>query len=134
MWTDKYIGLRFAPNGRDYSGVDCWGLVWLVYRHEYGIDLPIYDGVYMDNSIESIQGAHTHIETVQGRFETVETPSEGDIILIRAFGSLISHVGLYTGNKMMLHVMAGINSTVEKISGSRWKDRIAGYRRHVDHS
>jgi len=133
MWTDRYIGLPFEPNGRDYSGVDCWGLVYLVYRHEFGIELPLYEGVYPDQSIHSIQGAHNHIDEVKGDFHVVTEPQEHDIILIRIYGNLVSHVGLYLGKGEMLHIMSGIDSTVERIAGTRWKNRISGYRRYVSH-
>lgn len=135
MWTDKYIGLPFEPNGRTSRGVDCWGLIWLVYRNEFNIDLPKYDSVFPDESIESIRDAHNHIEKVnENSFRVVETPSERDVILLRIYGNLVSHVGLYIGSGMMLHIMSGINSVVEDVNSIRWKHRVVGYRRYDSYS
>jgi len=41
-WTAKYVGLPFIDCGRDFRGVDCWGLVRLILQQECGIDVPIY--------------------------------------------------------------------------------------------
>ena len=40
MWANKYVGLPWAWKGRTSEGVDCYGLLRLVYRDERGIALP----------------------------------------------------------------------------------------------
>lgn len=42
-WAAKYIGILFVEHGRTREGCDCWGLLRLVYREEFGIELPGYD-------------------------------------------------------------------------------------------
>jgi len=41
-WASRYVGLPFKDFGRDFSGVDCWGLVRLVLKQEKNIDVPAY--------------------------------------------------------------------------------------------
>lgn len=42
----SFIGLPYADKGRDRDGVDCWGLVKLVYAEVAGIVLPDYSDAY----------------------------------------------------------------------------------------
>jgi len=40
---NKYIGIPWKLNGRDFKGIDCIGLVWLYFK-ELGIKIPDGDG------------------------------------------------------------------------------------------
>ena len=44
-WTARYIGLPFLDRGRDFTGVDCWGLCRLILKQECNIDVPSYGDV-----------------------------------------------------------------------------------------
>jgi cell wall-associated NlpC family hydrolase len=39
-WVHKYLAIPYRPGGRDRTGLDCWGLLKLVYREQFGIELP----------------------------------------------------------------------------------------------
>lgn len=39
-WVQRYVGIPYRPCGRDHYGIDCYGLVCLVYREVLGIELP----------------------------------------------------------------------------------------------
>jgi cell wall-associated NlpC family hydrolase len=41
-FVEKYVGIPFVDHGRSWQGVDCWGLVKLVYETECRILLPSY--------------------------------------------------------------------------------------------
>lgn len=44
-WPAIYVGLPYKQNGRDRSGIDCWGLVRLVLEEQKNLILPLWDTV-----------------------------------------------------------------------------------------
>lgn len=45
MWTNLYLDIPFAFDGRDREGCDCWGLLRLIYREQLGIELRAFSEV-----------------------------------------------------------------------------------------
>lgn len=39
-WANDYVGIPYVVNGRDRTGLDCWGLLILAFREQRGIELP----------------------------------------------------------------------------------------------
>ena len=95
-WWNRYVGIPFAPGGNGVSGCDCWGLVRLVYRREFRIELP---GVTLDvekGSVTDAASVSPMLDLVRDAFwERVSVPSPGDVAVFRVRG-YDSHVGLVT--------------------------------------
>jgi len=130
MKTDTYIGIPFKKNGFDRSGCDCWRLVIMVYRDELGIDLPGFDGIYVDETLASLKKVTRHIRETKEQWKKVTKPKTFDVILLRT-GSMVYHVGVVVGKRTMLHVTEGIDSTIEEFTGIQWKDKIEGFYRYA---
>lgn len=128
-WTDDYIDLPYKIDGRDRDGVDCWGLVHLVYRERLGIILPGKDGYHEASGGDWAKVAEA-MNDEASRWSAVEKPEPYDVILMRR-GPLACHVGLCVGGGQMLHINEGINSTMEPFNGMRWGKRIVGFYRYV---
>lgn len=117
----KYIRIPFLDRGRDFDGCDCIGLVLLVFRTEYGIELP--DPAYhLDLSSEEIARL---IDVNQPLFNAVkiEPPKEGDIVLVWKNG-YPSHVGIYLEDGRMLHVTERLGTLCEKIGSPTLKEHM----------
>ena len=130
-WTDNYIELPFKHNGRDRLGIDCWGLVKLVYREILDIELPDYSGALKDSSPETLNQLSELVKGERPKWKEVKTPSEFDLVLLRIRGLAI-HTGIIAPKREFLHILEGINSTVEPLNSLMWRRRIVGYFRHIE--
>lgn len=127
MWWQKYIGIPFKEKGRGNGGLDCYGLLQQVYRQERGIELPD-----MTNLYETTQDKHLAkmIDSERRKWNEVAIPQAFDVIILRMEG-LPLHIGIYTANGFMLHCSKDINTTHEKLSTMRWRNRVMGFYRYA---
>lgn len=126
-----YMNIPFLAHGRDRVGLDCWGLVCLVYREKFDIDLPAFAGVA--NNISDPKEVSPLFE--QGRdnlWRRVDDAAPGDVVGWMA-GRLIYHVGLYLDDNKFLHIQKHTESHVSEIGSFLWpRRRVAGiYRYHA---
>ena len=126
----SYVGLPFKDQGRDRSGVDCWGLLRLVYVELAGVVLPSYADTYVTTEDgEAIQAL------IAGRLEPwAEVPERAvrplDAVLMR-YGREESHIGLVVRRGSVLHTGLHIGaSRIELYNGMRLKRRVTRFLRH----
>lgn len=108
-WLNKYVGLPYREGGRDERGVDCYGLLKLVYAKEYGEELP-------DWSTDAITLSDRHklidTEVTSGNWHAVEMPSDGVIAVCTRKTSY--HLGLYYQGHI-LHAVKGTGVVFQKL-------------------
>ena len=97
----RYMRMPYTEGGRSFEGADCWGLVYLVFKHELDIELP--DPGLVDFVPEDLMQ----------RFSVVEDPTEYDIFLITRKPYRL-HVGVMIGPGV-LHI--GYNGAVYEAPG-----------------
>ena len=125
----KYVGIPYKPRGRDKTiGLDCWGLIHIVLKEMFGINVPSYneydeseDWVAMSNTIKRNISDWSKIQS--------ECARAGDVVLIRMRGEPL-HVGIVIDSGTMLHILKGINSVVEHYDGIKWQRRVLGIYRY----
>ena len=91
-WATKYIGLPYRPGGRDRGGLDCWGLLKLIYLEQRGIPLPDLLGV-AEGSIAAIS-REIGRESKENWIEVPE-PQDGCAVAMSKQDRL-HHVGVWT--------------------------------------
>lgn len=124
----KYVGIPFADHGRDRRGCDCWGLVRLFYRDEFGIELSDLGPAYRDTTdADGMRRVHSD-QLPQWR--QVDDPQPGDVALLAVMGAPV-HVGILIDRERMLHAQRGTDAAVERITGPVWKNRLQGIFRHA---
>jgi cell wall-associated NlpC family hydrolase len=155
-WVDSYVGIPFKAMGRDRSGLGCWGLIYLVYREQFGRDVPAYTEDHF-----TVYDSEEVGKLIAGEIVTKWVPVEpgceilGDAILIRVAGQP-SHIGVVVepAEKKFLHVQGGkcewcrtlqmgacsispsgkheyggVGSCVSAYDGPMWKRRVVGFYR-----
>lgn len=131
-WSQRYIGLRYVDGGRDRKpGVDCWGLIRLVYSAELGIDLPSYG----DTSAADLIAVAREIGA--GRNGDAWAPvacadaRSFDVVVMRYNGrKLIGHVGILTERLDVLHTEKASGAVIVPQDHLTIRERIECFRRH----
>lgn len=119
----RFIGIPYVSHGRSFEGCDCFGMYWLVLC-EHGVQVPSYDSAYIDAAER--QETRRAIEENVSDWVEVETPEEGDAVLLRA----PSHIGVYLIGGQMLHVREGVCACVESLDSPEYRRRVKGFYRH----
>lgn len=135
MNLNEYVGIPWLERGRTRDGCDCWGLVRIVYKDKWDIELPSYDAEYdtiadrahlkalMDNRSEEFMKDGWH-EIYPGE----ERPGDG--VLMR-LGSYPIHVGIVQSSGRLLHIDFGMaSSALESYKQPKLCKRIVGFYRH----
>lgn len=130
-WVERYVGIPYVTGGTTAAGTDCWGLLALVWREQFGRELPLYAGEHWR--------AHSAPNAVGGdaaqyvaQFEHVPAGGEslGDGVLLRMRGYPL-HVGLVLEPGLMLHAHEMAASCVESYRNWRWARRVVGFYRYA---
>lgn len=113
-----YIGVPYRWGGvSPITGMDCSGLVQLVFRNAAGINLP-----------------RTAIEqATQGNRVSLRELRPGDLVFFNTIGRNISHVGIYVGNGKFLHApTTGKFVRIDKLYSRFWGTRYVTARRMIN--
>lgn len=130
-WESKYTIAPFKDHGRDLSGLDCWGLVRLVYLQELNIVLPEFAEISpsdLRRVAHMIDGAKDSEE-----WSSVDRPNlePFDVVVMSQYGGIRNaHVGLITNAGKLMHVEKGSNVLVLSLDHFTIRERVKCFRRH----
>lgn len=100
----RYLGKRWEPS------FNCWDLVRLIYKQEFGIDLCPH-GI---NRADSIRQANCEVAKELPEWSEVEIPREGDVILLGK-KSVRWHVGFMLTEIKVLHLIDKAGTAVQDV-------------------
>jgi cell wall-associated NlpC family hydrolase len=125
-WVKKYIGIPFVSNGRTMDGCDCYGLVRLVLRNEYGVELPELSDDYADalNVAETARLFAEKLPALAG--EKIAAAQEKAVVVITEHG-VAAHIGIAAGGGYILHTGIKTGSVCQRETHPGLRGRIEGY-------
>jgi hypothetical protein len=83
-WASNFIGIPYEVGGRSIEGLDCYGLVCLVYHTILGITLPDW-----------VTQTEVDFEGTQGELLDIEVPENFCLVITPRNGGLPDHFGVY---------------------------------------
>lgn len=122
--VDKYLGIPYKHQGRDLKGLDCWGLIILVFR-DLGIkvmDLEHYDENW------ALHGENYFIENYYKKWQKQSAPQFLDVLLFKNIEGVPFHTAIYLSHgKIMQCTRAGV--IVRRMDG-KMMERLEGIYRY----
>jgi len=121
-WHDL-IGIPFKAGGRDFNGLDCYGLVKLLMQRQ-GIDLPEF--AYADPHNYSMVDRLIRNQDVAQR---LNRPEIGAIVVMSLIPPYEHHLGVVISRNEFIHIRQNTRVTISRLDSPLWRDRIRGFYR-----
>jgi cell wall-associated NlpC family hydrolase len=121
-WARKYVGIPYVHSGRTTKGIDCLGLLYLIYSDDFGYDLPDYNN-YTHSDYSTIESV---FKTNISQWERIEWPEVGCLIMFNIAGHT-THLGVFVGDGRFIHALDGSDCTIERVDSIKWRGRIEGF-------
>ena len=112
-WSAPFVGIPYLDKGRSLAGVDCWGLVHLVFTRHLGMaDFPSYADRYASDDERAEISAIVAGEAELPIWSRIgDAPRPFDILFFRR-GRWDSHAALVVSGSLMLHTSAAAGQSV----------------------
>lgn len=127
LWPEKYVGLPFVDGGRNFKGVDCWGLVRLVLQHECNIEVPSYGEISALDllKVAGVVAAESAVEP----WVQIEKPVTFDVAVMHRRQTPI-HVGIMVTPTEVLHIEKACSTVLIPITHMSISFRPTKFYRH----
>lgn len=120
----SYIGIPYKHLGRDRRGIDCYGLVVLIYKEKLGIalhdpDIDYTSGKDACNYLSAFGGPNRNIIVdFHKLWNPVTTLEKYDVILFNTCPDTPgpTHSGVYIGEGKFIHCMRYFPVTIHKVA------------------
>ena len=97
----KAVGVPWQSRKSDWSGMDCWGLVIMFYKHVLNIELPFIDGYQHVEAEMSSRYVDPELKT--NRWIKQNKPSGDNTIFLAYHKGEPCHVGVVIDDNFVLH-------------------------------
>jgi len=98
-FIDDWEGTKYKMGGLSKSGIDCSGLVYLLYRDVYQKEIP--------------RNTSKQVEIIKRKYES--QLKEGDLVFFDYDGKAFSHVGVFLQNGYYVHASTRKGVMIQKL-------------------
>ncbi len=125
---NKYLGVKYTHMGRNTNdGLDCWGLVCVVYRDYMSVDVPDISD-YERNF--ALYGKDYFETEFCHKWIKINNPEPMSIVLFKNSRGIVDHAGIcLSRNRFMQCDRHGV--TVARLTDQSYAERIEGYYKHA---
>jgi len=109
-WLNEYIGIPYVFGGRTREGLDCYGLVKLIYQEQYAETLPDWQTDVLDLKVRDSEFAKA---VTGGEFKEKRPPDDGDFVICYRTRAA-HHLGLFFAGGV-IHCMDSIGVVYEPL-------------------
>jgi cell wall-associated NlpC family hydrolase len=124
-WAARYIGIPFKEDGTGFDGINCWHLIRLAAREQFGLDYPEPAVI---NPLD-MQEVGTILRRAKAappwREVTLAEARPPDVIAFKVL-AWPSHVGLFINPQWFLHIRQGTASVLGRLDSIIWRNRVDG--------
>ncbi|MFW5980614.1 MAG: C40 family peptidase [Halanaerobiaceae bacterium] len=128
--AEKLEGIPYEHNGRNYEGVDCWGVVYLFFE-ELGIHLPVDDGKFISDKWykEKPQRYLNSLKKLGKEVGHYKNLYPLDIPYFNLYRNVITHTSVMLDDRHFVHVLIDKEVTIDSMERRFWRKKYKGARR-----
>lgn len=125
---DTYLKVPYLLHGRTLQGVDCWGLILLIYK-DLGHKLLDIEEDYDEKW--SWKGRDLFIENYYEKWEKIAKPKQFDVILFKNSKGVVHHGGIALRNERFIHT-SKLGTSLLRLYDKKWVKSIEGFYHYKD--
>ena len=125
---DTYLKVPFKVGGRSIEGCDCWGIVTIIYKDIFNIDLIDFEGSQNYDEKWFLKGENYLLEYYYKQWEVIDKKDikPFDMVFFNNSRGIANHIGVVlTKNKFIHCSKAG--TIISKLTDNEWSKRIENF-------